>query len=146
MDEEIKKILEENLKLTQEIYEMTKKIKSFITFQKVMSFVYFFLIVGPLVLGIIFLPPLLKNVFSQYSELLGGEGGFNIESLLKGGQAPAGLNLNNLDLKNLNTSSLSPAAQKELQKIINDNPNLKNIDVNKLSPELQKEALKYIKK
>lgn len=145
MDEEIKKILEENLKLTQEIYEMTKKIKSFITFQKVMSFVYFLLIVGPLVLGIIFLPPLLKNVFSQYSELLGGEGGFNIESLLKGG-LPAGLNLNNLDLKNLNTSGLSPAAQKELQKIINDNPNLKNIDVNKLSPELQNEALKYLKK
>jgi hypothetical protein len=111
MDEEIKKLLEENLKLTKEIYAMTKKIKSFITFQKVMSFVYFLLIVVPLILGIIFLPPLLKNVYSQYSELLGGEGGINIESLLKGGQAPAGIDLNNIDVK-----KLPPELQKYLKK------------------------------
>lgn len=116
MDEEIKKLLEENLKLTQEIYNMTKKIKNFITFQKIMSFIYFLLIVVPLILGIIFLPPLLKNVYSQYSELLGGEGGFNIGNLLKGGQAPAGLNLNNIDLKNIDVNKLPLDLQKYLKK------------------------------
>ncbi len=116
MDEEIKKLLEENLKLTQEIYRMTKKIKSFIAFQKVMSFIYFLLIVVPIILGIIYLPPLLKNVYSQYSELLGGEGGINIESLLKGGQAPAGLNLDSVDLKNIDVKKLPPELQKYLKK------------------------------
>jgi hypothetical protein len=144
MDEEIKKLVEENLKLTQEIYVMTKKMKRYITFQKVMSFIYFLLIVVPIILSIIYLPPLINNMLGQYGGLLGTEG-LNIESLLKGG-LPSGVNLNNVDLKNLNTNSLSPAAQKELQKIINNNPNLKNIDINKLSPELQKEAQKYLNK
>ena len=56
MDEEIKKILEENLKLTQEIHQMTKKIKNYINFQKVMSLIYILLIVVPIILGIIYLP------------------------------------------------------------------------------------------
>lgn len=71
MDEEIKKILEQNLALTKEIYVMTKKIKSYITFQKVMSLVYIMLIVVPIVLSIIYLPPLLKGLFKQYQEILG---------------------------------------------------------------------------
>ena len=63
MDEEIKKLLEQNLELTKEIYAMTKKIKSYITFQKVMSVIYIMLIVAPIILSIIYLPPLLKGVF-----------------------------------------------------------------------------------
>ncbi len=144
MDEEIKKILEENLKLTQEIYTMTKKMKGYVTFQKAMSFIYFLIIVVPIILSIIYLPPLINNMLGQYGGLLGVEG-LNLESILKTG-LPAGTNLNNIDLKNLNTNSLSPSGQKELQKIIDNNPNLKNIDINKLPPELQKEAQKYLNK
>ncbi|PIT95586.1 hypothetical protein COT96_00370 [Candidatus Falkowbacteria bacterium CG10_big_fil_rev_8_21_14_0_10_38_22] len=73
MDEEIKKILEENLKLTQEIHQMTKKIKNYINFQKVMSLIYILLIVVPIILGIIYLPPLLSNLLEQYRGLLGGK-------------------------------------------------------------------------
>lgn len=71
MDEEIKKLLEQNLELTKEIYVMTKKIKGYITFQKVMSLVYVTLIVVPIILSIIYLPPLLKGVFDQYKDVLG---------------------------------------------------------------------------
>lgn len=71
MDEEIKKILEQNLALTKEIYVMTKKIKDYITFQKVMSLVYLTLIVVPIILSIIYLPPLLKGAFDQYKDILG---------------------------------------------------------------------------
>jgi len=141
MDEEIKKILEENLKLTREIYMMTKKIKGYITFQKVISFIYLLIIVVPIVWSIIYLPPLINSFIGQYDELL-GETGISIGSLLKGG----GINLNNVDLKNINPNNLSPDAQKQLQKIIDNNPNLKNIDIKSLPPELQAEAQKYLKK
>jgi hypothetical protein len=69
-NEELKALLEQNLALLQETHEMTHKIKSYITFQKVMSIVYLILIVGPIILSIIYLPPLLKNAFSQYSDLV----------------------------------------------------------------------------
>lgn len=99
--EEIKKLLEQNLGLTKEIYAMTKKIKSYITFQKVMSLIYILLIVAPIILSIIFLPPLLKGVFDQYKDVLGIQpGGDNsIQGLLKG--ASGNLNLNNVDANSL---------------------------------------------
>lgn len=115
-NEEVKDLLKKNLELTEEIYKMTKKIKHFITFQQVMSVIYIILIVAPIILGIVFLPPLLKNIFSQYQGLLGGEDGGNLmENLLKSGGG-------GLDLKNLNLGGL----------------NLDKIDVNQLSPELRK--------
>ena len=43
--EQIKKLLEQNLALTKEIYRMTKKIKNYVAFQKVMSVIYLLLIV-----------------------------------------------------------------------------------------------------
>jgi hypothetical protein len=73
--EEIKKILEENLRLTQEIHDMTHKIKSYITFQKIMSVFYFLIIVVPIIVSIIYLPPLIKGMIGPYEELLKGAGG-----------------------------------------------------------------------
>ena len=86
MDEEIKKLLEKNLELTKEIYAMTKKIKGYITFQKIMSLVYIMLIVVPIVLSIIYLPPLLKGAFNQYKDILGIQPGSDasIKNLLNG--------------------------------------------------------------
>lgn len=103
-DEEIKKILEQNLKLTEEIYLMTKKMKSYLAFQRLVSFFYLFLIIAPIILSIIYLPPLLKGFFSQYKEALGiqsGSGGA-IQELLNG--AAGSFNLNNSEagqIKNL---------------------------------------------
>jgi len=104
MDEEIKKILEENLKLTQEIHQMTKEIKNYINFQKVMSLIYILLIVVPIILGIIYLPPLLSNLLEQYRGLLGGADASGVienplSGLLQG--SPAGLDLNKVDPNSL---------------------------------------------
>ncbi len=87
MDEEIKKLLEENLKLTQEIHAMTKKIKGHMTFQRIVSYFYLFIIIAPIVLGFIYLPPLLNSLFSQYKDILGIQGGSTdiMQSLLNGG-------------------------------------------------------------
>lgn len=110
MDEEIKKILEQNLKLTEEIYAMTKKIKGYLRFQRLVSLFYLFIIIAPIVLGIIYLPPLLKGVFDQYKDILGvGTGGNQLEGLLKGGAG-------NLDLNNADINKLPPQIKALLNK------------------------------
>ncbi|MBI4779077.1 hypothetical protein HY797_01325 [Candidatus Falkowbacteria bacterium] len=93
---EIKKLLEQNLELTEEIYIMTKKIKGYLFFQRLVSLFYLFLIIAPIILGIIYLPPLLGGLYDQYKDLLGIQAGVSnpIESLLKGGTGD--MNLNNL--------------------------------------------------
>jgi hypothetical protein len=70
MDDEIKKLLEENLRLTREIHDMVGKIKHYVNFQKFISLFYFIIIVAPIVIGIIYLPPIIKNMFSQYEQAL----------------------------------------------------------------------------
>jgi len=97
--EEIKKLLEQNLAYSKEIYRLTKKIKAYINFQKVMSIIYILLIVVPIILSIIYLPPLLKGVFDQYQDALGLPAGGSIQDLLKG--ATGGLDLNNIDINKL---------------------------------------------
>jgi len=94
---EIKKILEQNLKLTEEIHAMTKKIKSYLAFQRLVSLFYLFIIIAPIILGAIYLPPLLSGLFNQYKDALGFQGGSSstIQSLLNGGTG--GLDLNSLD-------------------------------------------------
>ena len=85
--EQIKELLEKNLKLTEEIYEMTKKMKRHMAFQRAVSWFYLFIIIAPIVLGLIYLPPLLSDLFSQYKDALGlqGESNSTIQGLLNGG-------------------------------------------------------------
>lgn len=68
--EDVKKLVEENLKLTREIHAMTKKIKSYVTFQKILSVFYLLLFVIPLILTIVYIPIFLKNYLGSYQELL----------------------------------------------------------------------------
>lgn len=67
----MEEMMEENLRLTQEIHRMTRSVKNYVVFQRILSGIYLFLIIVPLILGIIYLPPLLGNVIGQYQELLG---------------------------------------------------------------------------
>ena len=71
MDEETKKLIEENLKLSKEILLISKKLKSYMRMQQVVSGLKILLIIVPLILSIIYLPPLLKPIISQYQKLLG---------------------------------------------------------------------------
>jgi hypothetical protein len=105
MDEELKKLLEENLKLTQEIHTMTKKINKFVIWSRIFGFLKILIIVVPIILGIIYLPPLLKDVFGQYKDLLGIGGGS--KGLLGDSE--------NLNLENIDVNQLPP----ELQKLLN---------------------------
>lgn len=80
--EEIKKLLADNLRLTQEIYSMTKKIKRQLFWQGLFSRLKILVIIALLVLSIIYLPPLLSGLIKPYQELLNfNSGGFNADSL-----------------------------------------------------------------
>ncbi|MFA5248774.1 MAG: hypothetical protein WC415_06225 [Patescibacteria group bacterium] len=70
MEDDLKQALEKISKLSEENNVMLKKIKRYFLWQRLFSVLYFLLIVGPIVIGIIYLPPLLKDAFSQYQDLL----------------------------------------------------------------------------
>jgi hypothetical protein len=83
MDEDLKKLLEENLQLNKENYVMLKSMKRYFAWQKIVSVIYFILIVGPLIFGVIYLPSLLKPILGEYQDLLGGSGQINLQDLQK---------------------------------------------------------------
>lgn len=66
-------------------------------FGQIFNAVKLVLIIGPIVVGIFFLQPYFKQVFSAYNELLGGGSG---QTLLNGGGALKGL-LNNQNDKTI---------------------------------------------
>ncbi len=70
MDEDIKKLLEENLAMTRELQASVAKIRSYMMWQRVFSFMYFLLVVGPLILALIYLPPLIRPYLQQYNQIL----------------------------------------------------------------------------
>jgi len=70
-DADIKELMEENLRLTKEIYAMSKYMKRFVIWNQIFGVIKILLIAIPLILGIMYLPPLLNQVMSQYQDLLG---------------------------------------------------------------------------
>ena len=78
MPEQSPNNLEEMLKHQQEMLEtimkQNKKIQRRLTIIVVAGYVKFLLILVPLIVAVVFLPPLLRQVADQYSSLLGLSG------------------------------------------------------------------------
>ena len=108
--DQIEKLVEENLRLTEEVLKLTKKINNFVLWSRIFSFLKILIIIVPIVLGIIYLPPLLKDVLGPYQELLGGN---PLEALFKGGES---INIENVDLENVDASNIPPELKKLLEK------------------------------
>jgi hypothetical protein len=106
-DEDIKGLLKKNLELTEEIYKMTKGVKRFVTMQRIFTVLKLLIIVVPIVLGIIYLPPLIENLVKQYQDLLGITKN-PFESLLKSG-------VDESDLNCIDRSKIPPELQKYLK-------------------------------
>lgn len=66
----IKDLLAENLRLTREVHAMSKKVIRYVAIQRVLSVIYFILIVTPLILGAIYLPSFLRNIVEPYQKIL----------------------------------------------------------------------------
>ena len=63
-------LLKENLKVTQEILDLSKYIKKYIVWQKVVFWFKLVVILIPVILAVIYLPPFLKGAFTSFQELL----------------------------------------------------------------------------
>lgn len=67
----IEQIVKQNLSLTREILESVEKTRKYIFWLRIFSIVKLVVIILPIVLAIIFLPPLLSQVFHQYTDVFG---------------------------------------------------------------------------
>lgn len=73
-NEEIKKLLEENLELTRETQKMVKKVKNHIVLEQFFSIIKILIIVVPLILAYLYLPTILKPYIEQYQQVMQGAG------------------------------------------------------------------------
>lgn len=64
--DDIKILLEQNLAVSQEILELSRYIKTYVRWQKIIGWVKVFLIVIPIVWGLLYLPPLFKDLLAAY--------------------------------------------------------------------------------
>jgi hypothetical protein len=79
-EDQLKNILAENLRLTKEIHAMARTIKNYVILQRILSVVYILLIIVPLIIGAIYLPPLIRTLINPYQELLDTGGAMNLGS------------------------------------------------------------------
>ena len=79
---ELVDLIKKNIALSDALYKQNVKIHKKLKWMSIMGMVRFFIFLVPLILGIIFLPPLLGGVWEQYQSLLGisTSSGLNIES------------------------------------------------------------------
>lgn len=69
--EDIAALLEKNLKWSQIIYEQNRRINNKLLWAAIASWLRFLLIAVPLILAFLYLPPILRQVWSQYQIVLG---------------------------------------------------------------------------
>mgnify|MGYP001566035243 CR=1 FL=1 len=103
----LKELIEKNLKWSQIIYEQNRKLNGKLLWMAVSSWLKIFIILIPLVAAGIFLPPLFKNVWSQYGDWLGTS--TSDEQKAKSANSLEGL------IKMLN---LDPAKQEQLKALL----------------------------
>ena len=70
-DDNIKELLEKNLKWSQIIYEQNRRLNHKLIWAAVAGWLRLFLIVVPLVLAFFYLSPFVKQVWQSYNSLLG---------------------------------------------------------------------------
>lgn len=71
-DDDLRALLNENLALTRAILEQTNKTRRWILFGQIAGVIKIVLVVAPLIAGVIYLGPLLKQALVSYQDLLGG--------------------------------------------------------------------------
>lgn len=67
--ENIADLLRANLERSEEILKVSREIKIFIRWQQVWGFLRLLIIIVPIVLGFIYLPPLIKEAMQSYKSL-----------------------------------------------------------------------------
>jgi hypothetical protein len=74
---ELISLAKENLDYTKLIYKDTQKIRRFMFWRLVINIIWIILIIAPAIVAIIWLPPLLNNLFGNYADLFGNMDSIN---------------------------------------------------------------------
>lgn len=74
-EDDLKKLIEKNIKWSQIIYEQNKKIKNRLTLMIVGSYLKIFLILAPIIIALFYLPPFINQIMKTYGGLLPSQGG-----------------------------------------------------------------------
>lgn len=69
--DDLKSLLEENLKYSKAIYASTEKMRRYILWGQIFGFIKIFVIIVPLVVGFWYLKPYLLQASEAYQQLLG---------------------------------------------------------------------------
>lgn len=78
-DDKLQAILEQNSLIQEDLAKLTKKVSHYILMARITAVIWLILIIGPIIAGIIFLPPLIKDVVTPYQDLLpANSGAFNL--------------------------------------------------------------------
>ncbi len=67
---ELKELLRANLERSEEILKICQETKTYIRWQNIWAVLRFLLIFVPIILGFIYLPPLIKEALQSYKSLL----------------------------------------------------------------------------
>lgn len=68
--EKLERLLQDNLKSSAEVLAAVKSIKKYTRWQQLWSTFRFFLIAIPIILGFIYLPPIINDALQTYKSLL----------------------------------------------------------------------------
>ncbi|MBD3247778.1 hypothetical protein GF382_00625 [Candidatus Falkowbacteria bacterium] len=67
-------LIKKNLEVGSEILETVRYIKRYVVWMKIWGVIKVLIILIPLMIGFLYLPPLLNNLYGQYKSLLGDAG------------------------------------------------------------------------
>jgi hypothetical protein len=69
-EKDIAELMEENLELNRQMYKMVRSVKNYIWAQRIFFVLKVLIILIPLILGAVYLPPLVKNWTQKYGDIL----------------------------------------------------------------------------
>ena len=68
----LKDLIEKNLKWSQIIYEQNRKMNNKLLWSAIADWLRLVIILVPIVLALLFLPPILSSLWTQYQNMIGG--------------------------------------------------------------------------
>lgn len=99
--EEMKDLLIKSIKWSEAVYHQNKKIQSHLRLMSIMGIVRLCIILIPLIIGLIYLPPLLSGAWTQYQSLLGVSPGALDNESMKMLLEQFGSGSNSVDIQNI---------------------------------------------
>lgn len=69
-NDELAVLIKKNIQWSQVLYQQNKKIEQKLLLMTISGYIRLAIILVPIIIGAIYLPPLLKDLFSQYDSLL----------------------------------------------------------------------------